>query len=340
MSYLKKRVLSCIQPTGEMHLGNYFGAIKNWVSIQDKYDCVYGIVDLHAMTMPYDPKTLKENTIRMGAELLACGLDPGKVILFTQSLVPQHSELTWILNCVTSYGELSRMTQFKDKSEQLESGVRGNFVSAGLFTYPVLQAADILIYKAELVPVGKDQEQHLELTRNIAVRFNNQFGEYFPEPQPLYTEIPKLMSLADPTKKMSKSLGEKHFIGLFESEDILRKKVRSAVTDAGEVVEGQMSMGVENLFNLLKASGSEQIAASLTNDFNSGTLKYSILKDAVADSLITITKGFIERKNELIKDKNSIDRIIQEMSAKARDITEQTIRDVKDLTGLPQITNV
>ena len=225
---MKKRVLSCIQPTGEMHIGNYFGAIKNWVDIQEEYDCVYGIVDLHAMTMPYVAKTLKDNTTRMAAELLACGIDPNKAILFTQSLVPQHTELTWIFNCVASYGELSRMTQFKDKSDQLESGVKGDFVSAGLFTYPVLQAADILIYKAELVPVGKDQEQHLELSRNIAVRFNRMFGKYFPEPKPLFTEIPKLMSLADPTKKMSKSLGEKHFIGLFEQEESIRKKVRSS----------------------------------------------------------------------------------------------------------------
>jgi len=336
---MKKRVLSCIQPTGEMHLGNYFGAIKNWVNIQEQYDCVYGIVDLHAMTMPYDPKALKENTIRMGAELLACGIDPKKAILFTQSLVPQHTELAWIFNCVASYGELSRMTQFKDKSEQLETGTKGHFVSAGLFTYPVLQAADILIYKAELVPVGKDQEQHLELTRNIAVRFNNQFGEYFPEPQPLFTEIPKLMSLADPSKKMSKSLGEKHFIGLFETEENVRKKVRSAVTDTGERVEGVMSAGVENLFNLLKASGADEIATSLTNDFNAGALKYSALKDAVADTLISLTKSFIDRKSELMKDKGTIDKIIQEMSVKARDITSQTIREVRELTGLPQIQN-
>lgn len=334
---MKKRVVSCVQPTGEIHLGNYFGAIKNWVNIQEQYDCVYGIVDLHAMTMPYDPNALKENTIRMAAELLACGIDPDKSILFTQSLVPQHTELAWIFNCVASYGELSRMTQFKDKSEQLETGTKGHFVSAGLFTYPVLQAADVLIYKAELVPVGKDQEQHLELTRNIAVRFNNQFGEYFPEPQPLFTEIPKLMSLADPTKKMSKSLGEKHFIGLFETEENVRKKVRSAVTDTGEQFDGIMSAGVENLFNLLKASGGDEVVTSLMIDFNNGILKYSVLKEDVADSLILLTKRFIDRKNEIMKDKGAIERIIQEMSAKARDITSQTIREVRDLTGLPQI---
>ena len=252
----KKRVLSCIQPTGEMHLGNYFGAIKNWVDIQDKYECIYGVVDLHAMTMPYKPEELYENTTRMVVDLLACGIDPEKSVLFIQSLVPQHTELTWIFNCVCSYGELSRMTQFKDKSELLEEGAKGHFISAGLFTYPVLQAADILIYKAELVPVGKDQEQHLELSRNIAVRFNNQFGSIFPEPQPLFTDVPKLMSLAEPTKKMSKSLGDKHVLGLFEAEDSIRKKIRSAVTDLGEESK-EMSPGVQNLFTLLKASGNE-----------------------------------------------------------------------------------
>ncbi|MGD2035949.1 MAG: tryptophan--tRNA ligase, partial [Bacteroidales bacterium] len=225
----KKRVLSCIQPTGHIHLGNYFGAVKNWAKIQNDYDCFYGVVDLHAMTMPYDPKELKENTLQMVAELIACGLDPDRAVIFVQSLVPQHTELAWIFNCIASYGELSRMTQFKDKSEQIEGGGKGQFISAGLFTYPVLQAADILIYRADFVPVGRDQVQHLELSRNIAVRFNRQFKEYFPEPKPLLTEIPKLASLADPSKKMSKSLGEKHYISMFEGEASIRKKVRSAV---------------------------------------------------------------------------------------------------------------
>ncbi len=334
----KKRVLSCIQPTGEMHLGNYFGAVKNWVRIQneEKYDCVYGVVDLHAMTMPYDPKQLKANTVNMVIELLACGIDPQKSILFTQSLVPQHTELTWILNCVTSYGELMRMTQFKDKSEQLEKGAKGHFISAGLFTYPVLQAADILIYRADFVPVGKDQEQHLELSRNIAVRFNNQFGEYFPEPQPLYTEIPKLVSLADPSKKMSKSLGDKHFIGLFEAEDSVRKKVRSAVTDTGEgQQEGEMSPGVSNLFNLLKACNKDDAVSHLTAEFQKGALKYSELKDATADALVELTSGLTTRKKDLMKDEQAISQMLKDLSAKAREIAAQTIRDVKELAGLP-----
>jgi tryptophanyl-tRNA synthetase len=334
----KQRVLSCIQPTGEMHIGNYFGAVKNWVHIQnqEKYECIYGVVDLHAMTMPYNPKELRSSTINMMVELLACGIDPQKSILFTQSLVPQHTELTWILNCVTSYGELSRMTQFKDKSELLEKGAKGSFISAGLFTYPVLQAADILIYHAELVPVGKDQEQHLELSRNIAVRFNNQFGEYFPEPQPLYTEIPKLASLAEPSKKMSKSLGEKHYIGLFENEESIRRKVRSAVTDTGEGQQkGEMSAGVENLFNILKSCGKDDVVSHLTDEFNKGSLKYAELKDATADALVELTSRLSSRKKELMKDEDTIIKMVKGMSAKAREIAQKTIEDVKELTGLP-----
>lgn len=333
----KKRVLSGIQPTGEMHIGNYFGAVKNWVRIQneEKYECIYGVVDLHAMTMPYDPKELRANTINMVVELLACGIDPNKSILFTQSLVPQHTELTWIFNCVTSYGELSRMTQFKDKSEQLEKGSKGYFISAGLFTYPVLQAADILIYRAELVPVGKDQEQHLELSRNIAVRFNNQFGEYFPEPQPLYTEIPKLVSPADPSRKMSKSLGEKHYIGLFESEESIRKKVRSAITDTGEGQQaGEMSAGVENLFNILKSCGKDDVVNHLMSEFKKGSLRYVELKDATADALVELTASLSARKKELIKDQGAIIKMVKDMSAKAREIAEKTVADVKELTGL------
>ena len=328
----KKRVLSCIQPTGEMHLGNYFGAVKNWVSIQDDYDCFYGVVDLHAMTMPYDPKKLKENSLRMVAELLACGINPEKSVLFIQSLVPEHSELTWILNCVASYGELSRMTQFKDKSEQVEGG--GKFLSAGLFTYPVLQAADILIYKADFVPVGKDQVQHLELSRNIAVRFNNQFGEYFPEPKPLLTDIPKLASLSDPSKKMSKSLGDKHYVGLFEDEVQIRKKVKSAVTDTGESQGNTMSAGVQNLFNIIKACENTDGYSSLLKDYHSGTLRYKDLKDITAESLVQLTTPFRLKREELLKDKIYLEGLARELSEKARDFAKATMKVVRKLTGL------
>lgn len=332
----KKRVLSCIQPTGEIHLGNYFGAVKNWVNIQDDYECFYGVVDLHAMTMPYDARELKKNTLQMVAELLACGIDPEKSILFIQSLVPQHTELTWIFNCVASYGELSRMTQFKDKSAMVEEGKgKGQFISAGLFTYPVLQAADILIYRADFVPVGIDQVQHLELSRNIAVRFNKMFGHYFPEPAPLLTEIPKLTSLADPTKKMSKSLGEKHVISMFEEEDTIRKKVRSAVTDTGDQQGDEMSPGVENLFNLIKACEKTGEYSGLMNDFKAGTLKYKDLKDVTADALVELIAPFRQKKEELLKDEGYIEKVAHQLSEKARAHASDTLIKVRELTGLP-----
>ncbi len=330
----KKRVLSLIQPTGEIHLGNYFGAVKNWVDIQDKYECVFGVADLHAMTMPYNPKQLKENTFQMVVELLSCGLDPNKAILFIQSMVPQHTELAWIFNCVTSYGELSKMTQFKDKSVQLKGKSNKSIISTGLFTYPVLQAADILIYNANYVPVGKDQEQHLELTRNIAVRFNKQFGEYFNEPEPLFTDVQKLMSLADPTKKMSKSLGEKHYIGLFEDENKTRKKIRSAVTDTGEAQGDKMSPGIENLFNLLKACGKEEAMIQFAEDYKAGTLRYKDLKDATADAVLAITIPFKNKKAALLEDRSFVEKIIKEHAEKAKALADETLSGVKKIAGI------
>ncbi len=333
----KKRVLSCIQPTGEIHIGNYFGAVKNWVDIQDKYECIYGVVDLHAITMPYDPKELRENTYRMAIDLMVCGLNPEKTLIFIQSFVPEHTELAWIFNCIASYGELTRMTQFKDKTEQVETGGKGSFISAGLFTYPILQAADILIYKADFVPVGKDQVQHLELSRNIAVRFNNQFGAYFPEPNPLLTDTPKLVSLADPTKKMSKSLGEKHFVGLFEDEGSVRKKIRTAVTDTGEQQGEEMSPGVENLFNLIKACGRMNEFNELMKLYSSGILKYKDLKEVTADAIVELTAGFRRKREDFFNNRDQNEKLIRTLSEKAREFASQTVKDVKRLTGLPVV---
>ena len=329
------RVLSGIQPTSEMHFGNYFGAVKNWVELQDKYECIYSVVDYHAMTMPYEPEALYRNTMNMVTDLLACGIDPDKSILFVQSLVPEHAELCWILSCYCSYGELQRMTQFKDKSESEKVQEKGNIISTGLFTYPVLQAADILIYKAEYVPVGKDQEQHLELSRTIANRFNNKHGEFFKEPKALFTEIPKLLSLADPTKKMSKSLGDQHCVNLFETEETIRRKVKGAVTDTGKET-GEMSPGVSNLFELLKACGKTDVYDSLLGDYSAGRLKYSVLKEAVADSLVELSTKFIARKEELNLDSKGIEERVHEMSQKARVIAKETVREVRELTGLPK----
>ncbi|MBX2890811.1 MAG: tryptophan--tRNA ligase [Saprospiraceae bacterium] len=332
-----KNVLSCIQPTGDLHLGNYFGAVQNWVRLQENYQCTYGVVDYHSMTMPYKAETLRENTWKMVFYLLACGIKPEN--LFIQSLVPEHAELSWVLSCLTSYGELSRMTQFKDKSKQLEekSG-QDVFVGAGLFVYPVLQAADILIYHADYVPIGKDQQQHLELSRDIAQRFNHQFGkEYFIHPEPLFTETPKILSPADPNKKMSKSLGEKHYINLFGEEDRIRKQIKSAVTDTGETKAGEMSPGVQNLFELLRACGHMAAFQSLMADYHAGTLKYSDLKEEVANSVAGLVNPLRERLSTLQADKRNVKAQIQESSAEIRKRAQQTMREVRELTGLASL---
>ena len=328
-----KNVLSAIQPTGDLHLGNYFGAVQNWVRLQDDYNCRYGVVDYHSMTMPYKPEQLRENTWKMVFYLLACGVKPEN--LFVQSLVPEHVELSWVLSCVTSYGELSRMTQFKDKSDQLRDSDKEGFVSSGLFFYPVLQAADILIYHADFVPVGKDQEQHLEQARNVAQRFNHQFGkEYFVPPAPLYTETPKILSPADPNKKMSKSLGEKHYINLFGEEDRIRKQIKSAVTDTGDTVAGEMSAGVKNLFEILRACGDMAAHNSLMADYQAGALKYSALKESVADAVVPLVNHFRERLAELNADKRAVKAQIQESSAEIRKKAQKTMQEVRELTGL------
>lgn len=328
----KKTVLSAIQPTGDIHYGNYFGAVKNWVDLQKEYACYFGVVDYHAMTMPYSPKKLRENTWEFITNLLAVGVDHNN--LFIQSLVPEHTELCWIFNCFASYGQLTRMTQFKDKSLQSGAGDDG-FISAGLLDYPVLQAADILIYRADFVPVGKDQEQHLEFTRNIAQRFNNQVGkEYFVLPESLFTQTPKIASTADPSRKMSKSLGEKHYINVFGEENRIRKQIKSAVTDTGDTPEGTMSPGVANLFELLKAAEALDAHSSLMTDYENGQLKYVELKEAVADTLVELSNQFRERKKTISSDKKEMKSLIKQSSEKIRKRAQETVREVKELCGL------
>lgn len=334
----KKTVLSCIQPTGEVHLGNYFGAVRNWVDLQnsDKYRTIYGVVDLHALTMPYDPKQLKKNTENLVIDLLAAGLEPGKSIVFIQSLVPEHTELYWIFSCLTPFGDLTRQTQFKDKSEFV-SERSSELISAGLFTYPSLQAADILIYRASFVPVGKDQEQHLELSRDIARRFNATYGEaLFPEPQVLSTETPKIRSPASADKKMSKSLGAKDYIGLFEEESSVRKKIRSAVTDSGDLPPGQLSPGVENLITLVRACGETQLADDLADQYIGGEQMYAPLKDTAADVVVRLTNQMRERRADIAADKKSVLKTVAEMSDEARDIASQTLKEARRLAGLPK----
>ncbi len=327
-----KTVLSCIQPTGRLHLGRYFGAIRNWVELQSTYDCLYGVVNYHAMTMPYDHHKLEPDTWELVFDLLACGIEADRI--FIQSLVPEHAELYWIFNTMCGYGELGRMTQFKDKSQQVKETAADALISSGLYTYPILQAADILIYKAHFVPVGKDQEQHLELTRNIAQRFNHLTSKaFFPIPEALFTEIPKVMSTADPHRKMSASLGEKHYIDLFATPERMTKQIKSAVTDAGPGTH-TMSAGVENLFSLLKASGDIEGYQNMMADYEQGALRYGHLKEAVAKALVDGTQDIRERKAIITADKNKYKEQIRQSSIAIRKRAHHTIKGVKQLIGL------
>ena len=328
-----KTILSGIQPTGDMHFGNYFGAVQNWVRLQESYRCYYAVVDYHAITMPYSPAKLREATWELIYNLRAAGVKAEN--LFVQSLVPEHTELGWILNCFASYGQLTRMTQFKDKAQQSASTGDDQFVSVGLFDYPVLQAADILIYRADLVPVGRDQEQHLELTRNIATRFNHLVGqEYFTPPEALYTETPRITSTADPTRKMGKSLGPKHYINVFAEEAVIRKQVKSAVTDAGDTPAGALSPGVDNLLALLGASGHPDAAAGMRAEALAGELRYSDLKTAVADALARVSAELRDRKRAVVADRRAVEDEIRASSAAIRTRAAETLREVKELTGL------
>ncbi len=330
-----KRVLSAIQPTGDMHFGNYFGAVLNWVEMQSQYECFYGVVDYHAMTMPYNPQKLRNNTWELIFNLMATGVNHDN--LFIQSLVPEHAELCWILNNFASIGRVENMTQFKDKSQDRSTGGDG-FISVGLFDYPVLQAADILIYRADFVPVGKDQNQHLELTREIASRFNNQVGkEYFVLPETIHTKTPKILSTADPSRKMSKSAGEKHYISLFADEDRIRKQIKSAVTDSGEDnVEG-LSPGVENLITMIEACGDQKIANDFKSTAINGTIRYSDLKEVTAERLVALSNTFKEKKKELTSHKREAKYRIKQSSEKIRKVAQETLLEVKDLCGLMNI---
>jgi tryptophanyl-tRNA synthetase len=257
----KKRIFSAIQPTGVFTLGNYIGAVSNWGKLQDEYECIYAIADLHAITVMQEPAALRKNTMNAFALMLACGMDPKRSITFVQSQNPNHAELSWVLSCSTMFGELSRMTQFKDKSQK-----HADNINAGLFTYPVLMAADILLYQTDAVPVGADQKQHLEITRDIAQRFNAVYGDVFVVPEPLITKVGgRVMSLQDPTRKMSKSDPEECFISLLDDPDTVRRKIRRAVTDSdGEIrFDPDQKPGVSNLLSIMTAPDRREHGRSL-----------------------------------------------------------------------------
>lgn len=321
------KIFSGIQPSGELHIGNYFGAIQNWVRLQQEYDCIYCVVDYHAITQELEPSDLPQRSLAMAADLIASGIDPERSILFVQSHVPEHTELAWVLACVASYGDLTRMTQFKEKSEGAD------YVSAGLFSYPLLQAADILLYRAARVPVGEDQVQHLELTRRIARRFNGLVGrEFFPEIEPILSEGRRIMSPADPTRKMSKSLGPRHFIGLMEDAESTARKIRSAVTDVGGQASDEMSPGVENLFALLRLSAPTGVVESLLADHRAGTLRYVELKDAVSQHVNELLAPIRARRSELSP--REVERALAAGAGRARAIARQTMEKVRELIGV------
>ncbi|MBU0707415.1 tryptophan--tRNA ligase [Patescibacteria group bacterium] len=406
----KQTVFSGIQPTGTLHIGNYLGAIKQWLELQKTHNCIYCIVDYHAITVPYDPKTMQQRILDTALDYFALGLDPKKSTVFVQSHVPEHTELTWLLNTIAPFGELRKMTQWKDKSlysiknidtqktnelllkiensniyynaalfAHLENlGKSGkldndnklfndkynkkiielrnelvhskdfmqftqylntkydelliNHVKAGLLNYPLLMAADILLYKTSLVPVGEDQKQHVELTRTIARKFNNQFGDLFPIPESKTTATKRIMSLADPTKKMSKSLGQKHYLALTDTPEIIREKVSKAVTGVG--TEKSLPAGTKNLLLLLKEFGTAKDYVKFEESTNNGTVQYSELKKALAESIITHLKPFQKKRAELTKNPKKIWKSLEEGAKKAQPIATQTLTEVKEKMGL------
>jgi tryptophanyl-tRNA synthetase len=325
------RVLSGIQPTSDsFHLGNYLGAIKQWVGLQDTHDAYYCVVDLHAITLnPPPPDELRQRTRVSAAQLLAAGLEPSRCTLFVQSQVPEHSQLSWVFECITGYGEASRMTQFKDKSSR--SGAE--HISVGLFTYPVLQAADILLYQADAVPVGEDQRQHLELTRTLAQRFNSRYGEMFTVPSAFIPkESAKILDLQDPSAKMSKSLGEAGTINLLDDAAAVTRKVRRAVTDTGTEVrfDPQAKPGVSNLLAILGAVTDRDPLDVVADYAGQG---YGALKSAVADAVIAFAEPFAKRTTELLADPAELDRILAAGSERARDVASVTLADAYDRVG-------
>ena len=328
----KKLIFSGIQPTGTFTLGNYIGAIRNWGPLQDEYRCVYCVVDMHAITVRQDPVKLRQNSLQAYALLLACGIDLDKSILFIQSHVRTHAELSWILSCNTQFGELSRMTQFKDKSQR-----HPDDVNAGLFTYPVLMAADILAYNADLVPVGIDQKQHLELTRNIAQRFNQRYGEFFTLPEPYIPPVgAKIMSLQDPAKKMSKSdTNPNACILILDDKDTIIRKCKRAVTDSeAQVRYAEGKDGINNLMGIYSCCTGKSFDEIEAEFDGKG---YGDFKIAVAESVIADVKPVQDKFDEIMKDKAYIEKCAKEGAEKASYIANKTLTKVMKKVGFWQV---
>ncbi len=324
----KPILISGIQPTGNFHIGNYLGAVQNWVRLQNsgKYNMFIFIPDLHSLTGNLSPEDRKKLMLNAAAELMACGIDPNKTTLFIQSHVPAHTELAWIFNCVTPIAELYRMTQFKDKSERQEKNI-----NTGLLTYPILQAADILLYKADVVPVGQDQVQHIELTRDIARFFNKRFGEYFPETKHLLSEVPKVMSLLEPERKMSKSLGTGHVIELCDEPEVIEKKLKKAVT---ATEGGKTSPGVQSLLVLLKNFGTEEQYVQYVEAEKQGTIRYGDLKRDLAIAIANHFENFRILRASLLKNPKKIQALLDEGAQKASKVADKTMKEVRQLIGI------
>ena len=327
----KANLLSGMQPSASsLHLGNYLGALVNWVNMQKDFNAFYVIVDLLAITVPQDPNELRTNTRRTAAQYIAAGINPQDSALFVQSHVPAHAELAWVLNCITGFGEASRMTQFKDKSQKAGS----DSASVGLFTYPILQAADILLYQPKAVPVGEDQRQHLELTRDLAERFNSRYGQTFTIPEAhILKETAKIYDLQNPTAKMSKSAADpKGLVNLMDDDSTIMKKIKSAVTDtdASIRVDWENKPGVTNLLSIHSSISGESLA-SLEDRFQGAG--YGVLKGEVADVVISALGPIRDRANELMSDTAELDRLLASGAEKAREVAETTLALVYDRVG-------
>jgi tryptophanyl-tRNA synthetase len=328
----RPRVLSGIQPTADsFHFGNYLGALRQWAALQDDHDAFYCIVDLHAITVEYDPAELRQRTLASAAQLIAAGIDPDRSALFVQSQVPEHTQLGWVLGCITGFGEASRMIQFKDKTAK--GGTERSTV--GLFTYPVLQAADILLYQAHMVPVGEDQRQHLELTRDLAARFNHRFGETFQVPEPyIVRETAKIVDLQDPSIKMSKSTSTPAgIVNLLDDPGATAKKIRSAVTDSGREVHFDEAdkPGVSNLLTIYSALTGRSIAELEVAYEGRG---YGDLKKDLSEIVVDFVTPFRQRTMELLDDRAELDALLAKGADRARDVAATTLTDVYNRVGL------
>ena len=325
---VKKRIFSGIQPTGKLNIGGYLGAVKNWVSMQDEYECIFSIVDLHSITVRQDPQTLRKSAMEMFTTLLACGLNPEKSLIFFQSHVPQHAELSWALSCFTMFGELGRMTQFKDKSAK-----NADNINAGLFTYPVLMASDILLYNSDLVPIGEDQKQHLELCRDIASRFNGVYGDVFKIPDGYIPKVgARIKSLEDPAKKMSKSdKNENSVIDILDSKDVIIRKFKKAVTDSEAVVRyGEGKDGINNLMTIYSAFTGKNFE-EIEKEFDGRG--YGDFKLCVGEAVSAALGKIQDKYKELSSDKAQIEQIYRLSAQKAEYIAGKTLSKVYKKLG-------